>query len=322
MGEGPQWWVGYACRGALERWANLWANRSGAIGRICRAVWSASHSWLHRSGVPQLARDCSERVHDRVIESNTGRTNHEGIPILMPHLRYRHSFLHTWSLSPYLGAAVLRAGRCTVCIHPRCVHAAGQGQPPPLPVAECCVRYHCQSRRRDTPPTSAAPPAAAAALPCRRHCGRAHQAVPQVAPRPQKPATARPLARLPCVVRPTDLRFRGGVRATKRCLSRDAAMGCRRGVCLVHWHVGESLRVRVCCSICWLPCKSTSRRRGAHSTGDFAACHKSNKHAVNRRGNQIVIVVKNPRDTERMARTAVRRSSNRMAACHGVPALG
>ena len=34
--EGPQRRVRYARRGALERWANLWANQSGQIGRIWR----------------------------------------------------------------------------------------------------------------------------------------------------------------------------------------------------------------------------------------------------------------------------------------------
>ena len=40
-GERPQWWVGYARRGALERSANLWANQSGQIERI-----SSTPSWL------------------------------------------------------------------------------------------------------------------------------------------------------------------------------------------------------------------------------------------------------------------------------------
>ena len=43
-GERPEWWVGYARRGALERWANLWANQSGQIERI-----SSTPSWLSSS---------------------------------------------------------------------------------------------------------------------------------------------------------------------------------------------------------------------------------------------------------------------------------
>ena len=35
-GEGPQWRAGYARRGGLERWANLWENLAGAIGWIWR----------------------------------------------------------------------------------------------------------------------------------------------------------------------------------------------------------------------------------------------------------------------------------------------
>jgi len=36
MGEGPQWRVRYARRGALERRSEPWANQSGQIGRIPR----------------------------------------------------------------------------------------------------------------------------------------------------------------------------------------------------------------------------------------------------------------------------------------------
>ena len=77
--------------------------RQGGFSRVT-VLWYAEFDTSWPVVVPSkwgattrkfLARDCSERVHDRVIESNTGRTNHEGIPILMPHLRYRHSFLHT-----------------------------------------------------------------------------------------------------------------------------------------------------------------------------------------------------------------------------------
>ena len=36
MGDGPQWRVRYARRGALERRSEPWANQSGQIGRIPR----------------------------------------------------------------------------------------------------------------------------------------------------------------------------------------------------------------------------------------------------------------------------------------------
>ena len=55
-GERPEWWVGYARRGALERWANLWANQSGQIERI-----SSTPSWL--SPPP------TERVFDERLEA-------------------------------------------------------------------------------------------------------------------------------------------------------------------------------------------------------------------------------------------------------------
>ena len=43
MGEGPRRRVRSARRGALERWSNLRANRSGPIGRIWRCYISHSH---------------------------------------------------------------------------------------------------------------------------------------------------------------------------------------------------------------------------------------------------------------------------------------